>query len=153
MSSPLIRPNSKALPINRMIIIFGAVGILALIGMGAKQLISAVAIKSIPVVGEWRAAGKSWRIVFRPDKTIVSFVGPSQPRAPDASPSGSGVYSVDYFGTLWIKLNDGATYTATLSLETPDRFDLVDSSSEGVTVFQRTPPGPEGPDSSAKSRN
>ncbi len=141
MSSPTTRPsNSKALPINRMIIIFSAVGVLSLIAMGTRQLIGALAIKTIPIVGEWRAAGKPWRIVFRPDKTIVSFAGATPPKASDASTPAGGAYSIDYFGTLWVKLNDGRTYTATLSAETPNRLDLVDSSSEGVTVLERAPP-------------
>jgi len=133
-----------------MIIIFGVVGALGLIAMGARQLIGAVTIKTIPIVGEWQAAGKPWRIVFRPDKTIASFPGPAQP---GASASGGGVYSIDYFGTLWVKLDDGKTYTATLMAETPNRIDLIDSSSEGVTVLERASPAPNPPDSPRKPRN
>ncbi|WOJ88908.1 hypothetical protein RZS28_13975 [Methylocapsa polymorpha] len=131
-----------------MIVIFGVVGALGLIAMGARQLIGAVTIKTIPIVGEWQAAGKPWRIVFRPDKTIASFSGPAQPGA-----SGGGVYSIDYFGTLWVKMDDGRTYTATLMAETPNRIDLIDSSSEGVTVLERAPPAPNPLDSPANLRN
>jgi len=64
-----------------------------LIAMGARQLIGAVTIKTIPIVGEWQAAGKPWRIVFRPDKTIASFLVPRN----QARPLRRGVYSIDYF--------------------------------------------------------
>lgn len=137
MSSQPSEPDKfRGVPLNRMIVIFGVVGVLGLIVMGARQLVTAIAVSSIPVVGEWQAAGKPWRIVFQEDKTIASF-----PSADAQTPVG-GVYSVDYFGTLWIKLNDGRTYTATLSSETPNRFDLIDSASEGVTAFKRSAPAP-----------
>ncbi len=127
MASPTTDPDKpRTLPINRMIVIFGAVGVLSLVAMGARQLIGGLAIKTIPIVGEWRAAGKPWRIIFRPDKTVASFDGPSQPEASDASAAAGGAYSIDYFGTLWLKLNDGRAFTATLSAETPNRIDLVE---------------------------
>ncbi len=138
MSSPTTNPKEpKPLPVTRMIVIFGVVGALSLVFMGARQLVGGLALKSVPIVGEWRAVGKAWRIEFHPDKTISSLVPPNPPKGAEPSASSDGVYSIDYFGTLWVKLNNGKVYTATLSSETPSRIDLIDSSTEGVTMFQR----------------
>ena len=137
---PTKRPGKpNGIPVGRMIIIIGAFSLLGLIALGARQL-STITIVSIPVVGEWQATNEPWRIVFRLDKTIVSSSGPSQPNASEAWTSAPGAYSVDYFGTLWVKLNNGRTYTAALTAESPNRFDLIESGNEGVTVFERVQP-------------
>jgi len=134
------KPNGPA--IGRLIVIFGAVGVVALVFMGARQLIGSISIVKTPLVGEWRAANKPWRIVFLPDKTIVSSTAPSQSNGAQTWTSASGAYSLDYFGTLWVELENGRRYTATLMAESPNRFDLIDSQSDGVTVFERAPPNP-----------
>lgn len=135
--APSEKPNG--VPVGRLIVIFGAVGLIGLVALGAKQMISAISIVKTPIVGEWRAANKPWRLVFLPDKTVVSSTGPSQANSSQAWTSAPGAYSVDYFGTLWVTLENGRRYTATLTPETPNRFDLVESESAGVTVFERAP--------------
>jgi hypothetical protein len=125
------------LPIGRMIVIFGAVGVTALVAMGAWQMMGAISVVNTPIVGEWRAANKPWRLDFRSDKTVVSSMGPAKAESSQAWTSSPGDYSVDYFGTLWVTLDNGHRYTATLSTESPNRFDLIDSEHAGVTVFDR----------------
>lgn len=153
MSSPTMRPDkSKGIPASRMIMIFSVIGFLGLVFLGARQMISTVTLVSIPIVGEWQATDKPWRVDFRPDNTLVSSTGSAQPKAAEAWTSGPGVYSVDYFGTLWVTLNNGKKFTATLTTETPNRFDLIESGVESVTVFERAQPKPNLPGASKKSR-
>lgn len=143
MTTPQTQTDKPKGPqIGRIIVIFGAVGVAALVFMGARQLIGAISIVKTPLVGEWRAANKPWRIDFLPDKKIVSSTGALQSNGAQTWTSASGAYSLDYFGTLWVELENGKRYTATLTAESPNRFDLIDSQSEGVTVFERAPPTP-----------
>lgn len=140
MNAPLMQADKpNGVPIGRLIVIFGVIGVIGIVYLGARQIISAISFVKIPVVGEWRAASKPWRILFLPDKTVVSSTLPSQSAAAQTWTSAPGTYWVDYAGTLWVKLDTGESYTTTLSAETPNRFDLIDSRTESVTVFERAP--------------
>ena len=144
MSSPSTPPE-KGVPLGRILIILSVFAFPGLVYLGVRHLGDRVKIVDIPIVGEWQAPGKAWRIVFRPDKTLVSSTSPSQS-------SGPGTYSVDYFGTLWVKLNNGKIYSAALAAESPDRFDLIESDTLVPTVFQKVPPPtPKPPDSPKES--
>ena len=101
MSSPTKRSDS-GVPLGRILIILSVFAIPGLIYLGVRHLGERVKVVDIPIVGEWQAPGKTWRIVFRPDKTVVSSTSPSQPSASQAGTSAPGTYSVDYFGTLWV---------------------------------------------------
>ncbi len=143
MSSPTKRPDN-GVPLGRILIILSVFAIPGLIFLGVRHLGERVKVVDIPIVGEWQAPGKPWRIVFRPDKTLVSSKSPSQ--------SGPGTYSVDYFGTLWVKLNNGKIYSAALAAENPNRFDLIESDTLVPTVFEKVPqPTPPPPDSPKES--
>ena len=151
MSSPKTRPD-KGVPLGRILIILSVFAIPGLIFLGVRHLGDRVKLVDIPIVGEWQAPGKPWRIVFRPDKTLVSSTSPSQPSASQAWTSGPGTYSVDYFGTLWVKLNNGKIYSAALTAENPNRFDLIESDTLVPTVFEKVPPPtPKTPDSPKES--
>src|ERR1700720_3478127 len=110
MSSPKKR-SDNGVPLGRILIILSVFAFPGLVYLGVRHLGDRVKIVDIPIVGEWQAPGKAWRIVFRPDKTLVSSTSPSQ--------SAPGTYSVDYFGTLWVKLNNGKIYSAALAAENP----------------------------------
>jgi hypothetical protein len=151
MSSPTTPPE-KGVPLGRILIILSVFAVPGLIYLGVRHLGDRVKIVDIPIVGEWQAPRKPWRIVFRPDKTLVSSTSPSQPSASEAWISGPGTYSVDYFGTLWVKLNNGKIYSAALSAESPTRFDLIESETLVPTVFEKVPPAtPTPPDSPKES--
>ena len=145
MSSPTTPPE-KGVPLGRILIILSVFAFPGLVYLGVRHLGDRVKLVDIPLVGEWQAPGKPWRIVFRPDKTLVSSTSPSQ--------SGPGTYSVDYFGTLWVKLNNGKIYSAALAAENPNRFDLIESDTLVPTVFEKVPPPtptPTPPDSPKES--
>ena len=147
MSPPTIRPE-KGVPLGRVLIILSVFAIPGLIFLGVRHLGERIKIVDVQVAGDWQSSGKPWHIVFRPDKTIVSSTGPSQPAASQAWISGPGTYSVDYFGTLWVTLNNGKVYSAGLTAANPNRFDLIESDTLVPTVFERVPPPkPKPPDS------
>jgi hypothetical protein len=141
MSSPTTPPE-KGVPLGRILIILSVFAFPGLVYLGVRHLGDRIKVVDIPIVGEWQAPGKPWRIVFRPDKTLVSSTSPSQ--------SGPGTYSVDYFGTLWVKLNNGKIYSAALVAENPNRFDLIESDTLVPTVFEKVPPATPTPPESPK---
>jgi hypothetical protein len=143
MSSPTTPPE-KGVPLGRILIILSVFAVPGLVYLGVRHLGERIKVVDIPIVGEWQAPGKPWRIVFRPDKTLVSSTSPSQ--------SGPGTYSLDYYGTLWVKLSNGKIYSAALAAEYPTRFDLIDSDTLVPTVFEKVaPPTPTPPDSAKES--
>src|ERR1700736_1008217 len=140
-------PPEKGVPLGRILIIHSVFAFPGLIYLGVRRLGNFVKIVDTPIVGEWQAPGKPWRIVFRPDKTLVSSTSPSQPNASQTWTSGPGTYSGDYYGTLWVKLKDGKIYSAALTAEKPNRFALIESDTLVPTVFEKVrPPTPTPPD-------
>jgi len=152
MSTPTETPKKaprQGIPLERILLVLSIFGVAGLIFIGVRTLTERVKLDSVPIAGEWQALRNPWRIEFRPDKTIVSSNGPSQPGAAQASTSGKGNYKVDFFGTLWVTLDNGKVFSAALSPQMPDRFDLIESATEGVTVFERVAqPKPNPPNSS-----
>jgi hypothetical protein len=153
MGAPKETPR-QGVPVERILIFLSVVGVAGLIFLGVRGLLSRVNFETIPVAGEWQSTTKPWRLTFRPDKTLVSSTGPSQSAASQEWTSGPGTYSVDYFGTLWVKLKDGKIYRASLSPASPRRFDLIDADTEVVTVFERvSPPNPPQPEKASPDRS
>ncbi len=146
MSSPTKR-SENGVPLGRILIILSLFAFPGLIYLGVRHLGDRIKVVDIPIVGEWQAPGKPWRIVFRPDKTLVSSGSPSQ-----EGTSAPGTYSVDYYGTLWVKLKNGKVYSAALAAEYPTRFDLIESETLVPTMFEKVlPPKPTPPDSQKES--
>jgi hypothetical protein len=155
MVSP--KRSESGIPVGILIIVIGAVGLIGLVGLGAWSLMGSIKLETIPLTGEWRAKDKPWRLEFRADKTVVSSKAASQPDAPQAWTPEPGTYRVDYFGTLWVKLKNGGIYSAvlapppgTMAPPSPNRFDLIESGTESVTVFNRTSPINPNPQDSQK---
>jgi hypothetical protein len=140
------KKQREGIPLERILIALGLFGGAILIFMGGRTLTERVNLNTIPVVGEWQAQRKPWRIEFKPDNTIVSSTGPSNPNAAQTWTTGKGKYKLDYFGTLWVTLEDGRVFMATPSPQMPNRFDLIEQATEAVTVFDRvTQPNPASP--------
>lgn len=131
------RPKqTEPLGATRREIIFVSLGVIAVIavyGFAARQSIHAAAKVNVPIVGEWLSTGKPWRIVFREDRTMdMSFDTAAEPAQLVA-----GSYRLDSTGWVKLKLENGKAYTTNLKSQTPDRFDLIDAETEGVTTFER----------------
>jgi hypothetical protein len=85
------------------------------------------------VVGEWRAGGRPWRIVFRTDKTLgMSSIDSAEPGNMEP-----GTFRLWSEGNVIIDMKNGKNFTATFRPLTPNQFDLVDSETGAVTVFAR----------------
>jgi len=76
---------------------------------------------------------------------------PANPAADNAAPAASetsgpapvtGKYQVVQGGKVGIQLMNGNKYTTTISPGNPNRFDLIDSATDGVTTFERLPAPP-----------
>jgi hypothetical protein len=152
MSTPTETPERKSetprgnVPIGPWLVVFGILLALGLGFLGMRNLFSGVVLKPPPIVGEWQAYRTPWRIVFDPDKTLVSSKGPAQSDASQPWVASPGTYSIDFFGTLWVTLSDGRAFSATLRPDWPNQFDLVESATDIVTVFERVlrlPPLPD----------
>ena len=148
MGSPT-KKSGGGIPVGLLIIVLGTLGVVGLTALGVWSLTGMVKLDTIPVIGEWQAKSKPWRIELRADKTVVSSTQPRAPGAaqPDASRawiSEPGTYKVDYFGTLWVMLKSGKIYSASLAPTpgslapvSPDRIDLIEKDTESVTMFER----------------
>jgi hypothetical protein len=140
------KKRERGIPVGLLLIILSVFGAVGLVALGAKNLVGTVKLVNFPIAGEWEAKGRPWRMEFRPDKTVVSSTAPSPSAAPQTWASEPGTYKIDYFGNLWVMLKNGKTYTAALA-PLPDsmapspqnRFDLVESGTESVTVFEKVP--------------
>jgi hypothetical protein len=136
MSMPKEAPQ-RAKPIGALLFVLGALLVMAMGYLAVRNLASGLVLKPPPIVGEWQAYRTPWRLAFDPDKTVVSSTGPAEKDSSQPWTSRPGTYSIDYFGTLWVTLNNGQVYTATLRADLPNQFDLIDSNTDVVTVFER----------------
>lgn len=138
-----LRRNGPGIPVSALVGFLSVIGLLGLIAIGGWSLSGNIKLNTIPVVGEWQAKGRAWRLDLRPDKTVVS-----------SSEEGTepGVYRVDYFGNLWVTLKSGKIYSANLAPPQnalaptiQDRFDLVESGTGAVIVFDKLKAVPDAP--------
>jgi hypothetical protein len=150
--------NPKEVTIKELIAVtLAVIAVIVLYGVAARQSIHKTATVNVPIVGEWLAEGKPWRIVFRPDRTVdMSSTDPArsdsaEPSALEASHLGAGAYSLQPGGTLKIQMKNGRTFSAEWKSISPNRFDLIEGDAEGVTTFDRAPAAEAPPaESSAK---
>jgi len=141
------RPDKpkEVTPKELAFVTLGVIAVIVLYGVAARQSIHKAATIDVPIVGEWLAEGKPWRIVFRPDKTVdmsaaeSSSSSAAEPSAAEAAHSGPGAYSLQPGGVLRIQLNNGRIFKAEWKAISPNRFDLIEGDTEGVTTFDRAP--------------
>lgn len=139
--TPQKKPR-QGVPLERVIIALSLVGIAALLFFGISTLAPRVKLSTVPVAGAWQALRQPWRMEFKPDNTILSYNGSSQADVSNPGTAGKGTYKVDYFGTLWVTLDNGKVFQSTLNPEMPNRFDLIQVDTQSVTVFNRVTPMP-----------
>lgn len=142
MNSPSIPPKSPrgatgAEAIGITVLVVLALGFLGF--MEFKDVLvgpkSGGSVNIGAIAGEWQAAGRPWRIVFRTDKSIgMSSVGSAEPG--NLEP---GTFRLWSEGNVLINMKNGRDFTAIFRELTPNQFDLVDSENGAVTVFARAP--------------
>ena len=122
MNSPSIPPKSSrgatgAEAIGIAVLVALALGFLGFLEF--KDLLvgpkSGGYVNMSAIVGEWQAAGRPWRIVFRTDKTIgMSSVGSAEP-----SNMEPGTFRLWTEGNVLINMKNGKDFTATFREFTP----------------------------------
>jgi hypothetical protein len=155
-------PRKRGISLLDAIIVIGGVLLIVVFNrMSISKLQRSLPNVNSQIVGEWKATRGSERLIFRPDKTI-SVIDPSpagapapaspplvqtpnaaEPAAPAAAPAApaeqSGKYQLASTGSVYIQLDNGKKYVTTLKPETPNRFDLIDNATQGVSTFERVP--------------
>jgi hypothetical protein len=144
------KPKITPVGITELVLVCVGVTLVILVfGMAARQKIREAPTIAVPIVGDWTSGEKPMRLAFQPDRTLVlTSTSPSQlhpePGATETSaPVGgpgapvTGTYVVQPGGKIAIKLNNGARYIAEWKATSPNRFDLIDVATEGVTTFDR----------------
>ena len=151
MARPTLpKKRAKIQVLDVVIVIGGIIGIMAFNRMSIARLQRSLPNANNQIVGEWKSTRGPEHLVFRVDKTI-SMTVPASPAEDNAAPAApetngpapvTGKYVVVQGGKLSIQLMNGTKYTTTISPGSPNRFDLIDSATEGVTTFERTPAAP-----------
>ncbi len=142
--------RTKISALDIVIVIGGIVGIMAFNRMSIARLQRSLPNANSQIVGEWTSTRGPEHLVFRADKTVSMTVpaNPTEDTAATAAPETNGPapvtgkYQILQGGKLGIQLMNGTKYTTTISLGNPNRFDLIDSATEGVTTFERVPAAP-----------
>jgi len=162
----MARPTGKRAKITVLdvvIVIGGIVGIMWFNRISIARLQKSLPNANSQIVGEWKSTRGPEHLVFRADQTVSMTVpaDPAEANAPAAPESGleapaapetpapvTGKYQATQGGKVVVHLMNGKNYTTTLGQATPkspgnpNRFDLIDSATEGVTTFERVPAPP-----------
>lgn len=124
-----------SLPLLLGIGVFALIGVLVTGIVEQRSLQTNGSVTASGILGEWRATDNGSRIVFRPDKTLG--IGPlGAPESADLEP---GRYQLEAAGVVSIEMKSGKEFTANFREFTPNQFDLVDSKTQGVKVYVKTP--------------
>ncbi|HUB64161.1 MAG TPA: hypothetical protein VL996_06870 [Methylocella sp.] len=150
-------PPGRRTRIGTLDIIIVVVGFLAIIGY--NRLSIARLQRSLPnansqVVGEWKSTRGPEHLVFRADKSVSLILpagepGNAAPAAPAAGGEPStalqapaplvGKYKLSEAGKIYVELSNGKKYSTTIQPQNKNRFDLIDSDTDGVTTYERVP--------------
>ncbi|MBO0734578.1 MAG: hypothetical protein J2P49_09735, partial [Methylocapsa sp.] len=95
------------------------------------------------IVGEWKSEKGPEHLVFRSDESVTLTVpghnGDGGAGSADTSgpPPVTGKYKLTQGGKIYLQLMNGKKYTTTIHPINPNRFDLIDSETDGVTTYDR----------------
>ena len=144
-------PAKRRITVLEAVIV--VVGFLAIIGYNRLNLVRLQ--RSLPnvnerIVGEWKAERGQEHLVFRSDESVSMTVpAPAAEGSESASegtsgpPPVTGKYKLTQGGRIYLQLMNGKKYHTTISPINPNRFDLIDSETDGVTTYDRVnAPGP-----------
>ncbi|MCI0465913.1 MAG: hypothetical protein L0Y57_02745 [Beijerinckiaceae bacterium] len=135
-----------------VIVVFGFIAIIGYNRINIARFQRSLPNENTKIVGEWKSERGPEHLVFRTDES-VSLTVPSEPAegkteeaAPEANgpPPVTGKYKLTQGGKIYVQLMNGRKYSTTISPINPNRFDLIDSETDGVTTYDRisAPPPP-----------
>ncbi|MGH6838922.1 MAG: hypothetical protein ACREDT_08980 [Methylocella sp.] len=142
--------RTKIAALDIVIVIGGILGIMAFNRMSIARLQRSLPNANSQIVGEWTSTRGPEHLVFRADKSVSMIVpaksaddstAPAAPETNDPAPV-TGKFLVAQGGKVAIQLMNGNKYTTTISPGNPNRFDLIDSATDGVTTYERVPAAP-----------
>lgn len=142
--------RTKISVLDWVIVIGGVLGIMAFNRVSIARLQHSLPNANNQIVGEWISTRGPEHLFFRADKT-VSMTIPAKPAEDNALPANSetnspapvtGKYQIAEGGKVGIQLMNGHKYTTTISPGNLNRFDLIDSATDGVTTYERVAAAP-----------
>ncbi len=146
--SPLKKRRRVSL-LEWIIVIGGCMLIIGYNRMTISRLQRALPNVNSQIVGEWKAERGVEHLLFRTDDS-VSLTVP----APAAGENGAeavagpapvtGKYKLTQGGRIYIQLMNGKKYSTMISPINPNRFDLIDAETDGVTTYDRVAAIPAG---------
>jgi hypothetical protein len=145
--------GKRKIPVLEIFVV--VIGILAI--MGYNRMTIARLARTVPnvnsqVIGEWKSARGPEHLTFRADKSVTLTLpakgadGLESQTGETSGPAVPGRYQLGQAGRIYVELMNGKKYTTTISPQSPDRFDLIDASTDGVTTYERVkePKEPQG---------
>ena len=132
--------RAKIRVLDVVIVIGGVVGIMAFNRLNIAKLQHSLPDANSRIVGEWTSTRGPEHLVFRADKTL-SMTVPANPADDSAAPL-TGKYQLAEGGKVVIQLMNGNKYATAITPGNPNRFDLIDTTTQGVTTFERVPAAP-----------
>ena len=145
-------PPAKRRRISILEAVVVVVGFLAIIGynrINIARLSRQLPNVNSKIVGEWKSEHGPEHLVFRSDESVTLTVpghsGDGTAGSADMSgpPPVTGKYKLTQGGKIYLQLMNGKKYTTTIHPINPNRFDLIDSETDGVTTYDRV--GAAGP--------
>lgn len=142
--------RTKISVLDWVIVIGGVLGIMAFNRASIARLQHSLPNANNQIVGEWTSTRGPEHLVFRADKT-VSMTVPAKPAEDNAAPANPetnspapvmGKYQIGQGGKVGIQLMNGHKYTTTINPGSLNRFDLIDSATDGVTTYERVAAAP-----------
>lgn len=143
--APPSKPKKKLPVLELVVVIVGFLGIMFYNRMTIARLERTIPNVNSKIVGEWKAERGSEHLTFRDDKSVTLSIpataAPEGSAAQETSapPPVTGKYQLGRGGRILVELMNGKKYTTTLSPQSPDRLDLIDASTDGVTTYDRVP--------------
>src|SRR5208282_2394856 len=133
-----------------LIVILGVVFIIGYNRLSIAKLQRSLPNANSQIVGEWKSTRGPEHLVFRADKTVSLTVAPAPsqdnaaPAAPESGTAGAaapeipaplvGKYQLTEAGKVYVQLSDGKKFTTTIAPQNKNRFDLIDTYTDGVTT-------------------
>lgn len=142
MAKPSTPPKrAKFSTLDILIVIVGVIAIIGYNRITISRLQRSIPNANEQIVGEWTSTRGPEHLVFRQDKSVSLIVEPAASEAKAAEAPGpapvTGTYQLAQAGKIYIQLMNGKKYTTTISPMNRNRFDLIDSDTDGVTTYTR----------------
>lgn len=144
MAAPSPAGKRKFPVLEAIVVVVGFLAIMGYNRMTIARLSHTTPNVNSQILGEWKSTRGPEHLVFRADKS-VSLTTPAKAQEGKGAQTAEetnglavpGTYKLAQSGKIYVELMNGKKYTTTISPQNPDRFDLIDAATDGVTTFNR----------------